>query len=45
MREDRFITILEEQKISRGIIVFKTSMTPSANKVRPHFPSARGLED
>ena len=30
----RFITILEEQKIPRGIIIFKTNMTPSANKVR-----------
>ncbi|GAA5859531.1 hypothetical protein JCM5296_002169 [Sporobolomyces johnsonii] len=29
----KFIEILETQKISRGILIFKTSMTPSANKV------------
>ncbi|KAI5476119.1 DNA-directed RNA polymerases I, II, and III subunit RPABC1 [Pseudohyphozyma bogoriensis] len=29
----KFITVLEEQKIPRGIIIYKTSMTPSANKV------------
>ncbi|ORY89001.1 RPB5 subunit of DNA-directed RNA polymerase [Leucosporidium creatinivorum] len=29
----KFITILEDQKIGRGIIIYKTNMTPSANKV------------
>ncbi|GAA5826628.1 hypothetical protein JCM5353_004994 [Sporobolomyces roseus] len=29
----KFIEILETQKISRGILIYKTSMTPSANKV------------
>ncbi|KAK4698711.1 DNA-directed RNA polymerases I, II, and III subunit RPABC1, partial [Phenoliferia sp. Uapishka_3] len=29
----KFITVLEDQKIGRGIIIFKTNMTPSANKV------------
>ncbi|EMS18970.1 DNA-directed RNA polymerases I, II, and III subunit RPABC1 [Rhodotorula toruloides NP11] len=28
-----FIDILESQKIPRGILIYKTSMTPSANKV------------
>lgn len=29
----KFLSILEEQKIPAGIIIYKTSMTPSANKV------------
>lgn len=29
----KFISILEEQKIQKGIIIYKTNMTPSANKV------------
>ncbi|GAA5859528.1 hypothetical protein JCM8547_006864 [Rhodosporidiobolus lusitaniae] len=29
----KFIDILESQKIQRGILIYKTSMTPSANKV------------
>ncbi|GAA5889389.1 hypothetical protein JCM6882_000729 [Rhodosporidiobolus microsporus] len=29
----KFIDILESQKISRGVLIYKTSMTPSANKV------------
>ncbi|BGP10212.1 DNA-directed RNA polymerases II 24 kDa polypeptide (RNA polymerase II subunit 5) [Rhodotorula toruloides] len=29
----KFIDILESQKIPRGILIYKTSMTPSANKV------------
>ncbi|GAA5832765.1 hypothetical protein JCM11251_005754 [Rhodosporidiobolus azoricus] len=29
----KFIDILETQKIARGILIYKTSMTPSANKV------------
>lgn len=29
----RFIDILESQKFPRGILIYKTSMTPSANKV------------
>ncbi|GAA5833747.1 hypothetical protein JCM3766R1_000086 [Sporobolomyces carnicolor] len=29
----KFIEILETQKISKGILIYKTSMTPSANKV------------
>lgn len=37
----RFIDILESQKFPRGILIYKTSMTPSANKVRPVFPSSR----
>ena len=31
----RFISILEDKHIPRGIIIFKTSMTPSATKVLP----------
>lgn len=33
----RFITILEEQKIKRGLLIYKTNMTPAANKVRAFF--------
>lgn len=33
-QRNRFIDILESQKIPRGILIYKTSMTPSANKVR-----------
>ncbi|GAA5885620.1 hypothetical protein JCM16303_001486 [Sporobolomyces ruberrimus] len=29
----KFIEILETQKINKGILIYKTSMTPSANKV------------
>ncbi|GAA5969641.1 hypothetical protein JCM11641_008189 [Rhodosporidiobolus odoratus] len=29
----KFIDILESQKIQRGLLIYKTSMTPSANKV------------
>ncbi|GAA5856806.1 hypothetical protein JCM9279_002022 [Rhodotorula babjevae] len=29
----KFIDILESQKFARGILIYKTSMTPSANKV------------
>ncbi|GAA5916843.1 hypothetical protein JCM8208_007001 [Rhodotorula glutinis] len=29
----KFIDILEAQKFARGILIYKTSMTPSANKV------------
>ncbi|SCV71613.1 BQ2448_3201 [Microbotryum intermedium] len=29
----KFINILEEQAIGKGIIIYKTNMTPSANKV------------
>lgn len=34
----RFIDILESQKFPRGILIYKTSMTPSANKVRSPSP-------
>lgn len=37
----RFIGVLEDQKIDKGILIYKTNMTPSANKVRPPFPACR----
>ncbi|KAK4047877.1 DNA-directed RNA polymerases II 24 kDa polypeptide (RNA polymerase II subunit 5) [Microbotryomycetes sp. JL221] len=40
----KFITILEEQKIPKGILIYKTSMTPSANKVISAMASQYQIE-
>ncbi|KAM0790787.1 hypothetical protein ACM66B_004635 [Microbotryomycetes sp. NB124-2] len=40
----KFITILEEQKIPKGILIYKTSMTPSANKVITAMASQYQIE-
>ncbi|KAL8292920.1 hypothetical protein RQP46_000614 [Phenoliferia psychrophenolica] len=40
----KFITVLEDQKIPRGIIIFKTNMTPSANKVISAMASTYAIE-
>ncbi|KAM0753890.1 putative 25 kd subunit of DNA-directed RNA polymerases I, II and III [Meredithblackwellia eburnea MCA 4105] len=40
----KFITTLEDQQIPRGIIIFKTNMTPSANKVISAMASQYQIE-
>ncbi|GAA5966154.1 hypothetical protein JCM3765_005550 [Sporobolomyces pararoseus] len=40
----KFIEILETQKISKGILIYKTSMTPSANKVITAMSSQYQIE-
>lgn len=40
----KFITILEEQKIPAGIIIYKTNMSPAANKIVTAIASQYRIE-